>query len=210
MRRLDYSVVEAVGKRKSVRTYADMPLDDEVLEKIKTYAGALSNPMGAQVTVGIARKDSGGEAVRLGTYGMIKGATTFVGAAVAPGEHALEGLGYAFENLVLYATSLGLGTVWLGGTFSRSDFRKAMHMPDGWLFPVVCPLGYSADGTRLLDRITRMMARSGTRKRWQELFFDGDFSTPLTKEAAGEWREALEMVRLAPSASNGQPWRVVK
>ena len=33
--------------------------------------------------------------------------------------------------------------------------------------------------------------------------------TPLSPEAAGRYREALECVRLAPSASNGQPWRVV-
>ncbi|MDE7375958.1 MAG: hypothetical protein K2N16_03825 [Muribaculaceae bacterium] len=210
MKQAKYSVVDAIKRRHSVRTYQNKPLSEEDLIKIKDYAAGLSNPFGAQVVVGILQKNIGGEPVKLGTYGVIKGASTFLGASVAPGEHALEGLGYAFEDLVLYATSLGLGTVWLGGTFSRGDFRRAMNQPDGWLLPIVSPIGYPAEGRSMIEKITRKMAGSDSRKPWSDLFFDGDFLTPLTEEAAGEWREALEMVRLAPSATNSQPWRVVR
>ena len=42
-----------------------------------------------------------------------------------------------------------------------------------------------------------------------EVFFDGSFDTPLTPEKAGPLAEVLEAVRLAPSAVNRQPWRVV-
>ncbi|MBT4319329.1 nitroreductase, partial [Candidatus Bathyarchaeota archaeon] len=45
------------------------------------------------------------------------------------------------------------------------------------------------------------------RKPWSELFFNEDL-TVLTKDEAREYATALEMVRLAPSASNGQPWRI--
>lgn len=40
-------------------------------------------------------------------------------------------------------------------------------------------------------------------------FFDGTFDAALSKEKAGSLQELLEMVRLAPSAVNKQPWRVV-
>ena len=33
---------------------------------------------------------------------------------------------------------------------------------------------------------------------------------PLSEEGAGEYREALELLRWAPSAVNKQPWRVVR
>lgn len=33
---------------------------------------------------------------------------------------------------------------------------------------------------------------------------------PLEKEEAGNYEAALEMVRIAPSASNKQPWRILK
>ena len=36
-----------------------------------------------------------------------------------------------------------------------------------------------------------------------------DFNTTLSKEEAGDFEFALEMVRLGPSASNKQPWRIV-
>ena len=42
------------------------------------------------------------------------------------------------------------------------------------------------------------------------MFFDGNFNTPLTPEKAGEFSTPLEMVRIGPSASNKQPWRIVK
>ncbi len=42
-----------------------------------------------------------------------------------------------------------------------------------------------------------------------KLYFKSTFENELTKEAAGDFVEALEMARLFPSAGNKQPWRVV-
>ena len=33
---------------------------------------------------------------------------------------------------------------------------------------------------------------------------------PLEEQDSGTYREAMEMVRIAPSASNMQPWRIIK
>ncbi len=54
-----------------------------------------------------------------------------------------------------------------------------------------------------------MFAGSDKRKPWSQIFFDGDFVKPLEEKEAGNYRDALEMVRIAPSASNKQPWRIV-
>ncbi len=51
--------------------------------------------------------------------------------------------------------------------------------------------------------------KSARRKPWKELFFRADFKTPLTEADAGAYAEPLELLRLAPSATNAQPWRVV-
>ena len=40
--------------------------------------------------------------------------------------HGEEAFGYAFEQIVLYAESLGIGTTWIGGTMDRKAFEKAM------------------------------------------------------------------------------------
>ena len=55
----------------------------------------------------------------------------------------------------------------------------------------------------------RRFAGSDHRKPWSELFFANAFSTPLTQAQAGKYRDVLENMRLAPSASNKQPWRVL-
>ena len=44
---------------------------------------------------------------------------------------------------------------------------------------------------------------------FEKLFFDNDFSKSLSKEKAGAFADALEMLRWAPSAVNKQPWRAV-
>ena len=43
----------------------------------------------------------------------------------------------------------------------------------------------------------------------RKLFFKDSFGGRLTKENAGRFADALEMVRWAPSATNKQPWRAV-
>jgi hypothetical protein len=54
------------------------------------------------------------------------------------------------------------------------------------------------------------MAGSDSRLPWADLFSEAGSGAPLTPESAGAYAGPLEMVRLAPSASNRQPWRVVQ
>ena len=42
-----------------------------------------------------------------------------------------------------------------------------------------------------------------------ELFFNESFDMPLELDVDPSYNESLEMVRIAPSAVNKQPWRVV-
>ena len=53
------------------------------------------------------------------------------------------------------------------------------------------------------------MAGSDNRKPFDELFFSKTFQGQLNEKEKGTVGFFLEMVRLAPSASNKQPWRVV-
>lgn len=208
---IPYNVVETIKVRRSVRTYEKRPVAPELLDKIKSYISSLSNPFGVDVHIHEIDKDlhmsENGE--KLGTYGVIKGATNFLGLSVGKVPMGLVAAGYQFENLVLYITSLGLGTVWLAATFSRSKFQSAMGIPDSDYFPAICPFGYP-EKIRFFEKVMRMGIKSDARKPWKDLFFDGDFSKPLDEEKAGEYALALEMLRLAPSATNAQPWRVLK
>jgi hypothetical protein len=122
----------------------------------------------------------------------------------------MEDYGYCKEILILQATGFGLGTCWLGGTFNAGGFAAAVDRQEGEIVPTVSPIGYPARQRSMAERIMRRVAGSNNRKPWQEIFFTGNFSTSLTSEQAGIYAEALENLRLAPSASNKQPWRILR
>ena len=123
--------------------------------------------------------------------------------------HAEEAFGYTFEKVVLFAQSLGVGTTWIAGTMDRKAFERAVCLNENEVMPCICPLGYPAEKMSLRETMMRKGVKADSRFDFEKLFFDGSFDKPLSAENAGELRLPLEMVRLAPSAVNAQPWRIV-
>lgn len=201
---------QTISLRKSIRTYKNESLSQDFKDKLEHYIKSVKGPFDTKMRFVIVDTDNAVSRVKLGTYGVISGAKTFICAVVEPAKRCEENLGYAFEKIILYAASLGLGTCWLGGTFNRSGFSHAAGLEEKEFIPVITPVGYPSEKRSLMDQVLVMCAGSKTRKNWSELFFDKDFKTPLNEDEAGPFREALEMVRLAPSASNIQPWRIIK
>lgn len=85
-----------------------------------------------------------------------------------------------------------------------------METPKDHLFSAISPVGYIAGKRSFTETVMRSTMKFSSRKDWKELFYQEDFNTPLTKDTAGAYASPLEMVRLAPSAKNTQPWRVLK
>ena len=201
-----------IEKRLSCRTYADKAIEEETLQKIKGIISSLpAGPFGGKPRLQIvsAASSSPREWKQLGTYGFIKNARMYVVGAINDAAYAMEDYGYCKELLILKATELGLGTCWLGGTFSSSSFAKAINLEASELLPTVSPIGYPAERKSLTEKMMRGMVGADKRKPWSELFFADNFSRPLTEEGAGIYATALVNLRLAPSASNKQPWRVL-
>ena len=73
----------------------------------------------------------------------------------------LEDYGYLLEEVVLHATGLGLGTCWLGGTFTRSTFTSRFGgVGRDETIPAVVSIGYPGD-----DGAERIREREeGTRR----------------------------------------------
>lgn len=206
---IGFSVEDAVKKRYSVRTFDKKPVEKEIREKIHAYAEKLRNPLGPKIKIQFIEKNLAPNGEKLGTYGIIKGAQLYIGITVPNEEYAPEAVGYEFEQLVLYAASLGLGTCWLGGTFNRSAFTAAMKIGENEIFPILSPLGYPAQKKSFMEQMMRRTVKASGRVGWNELFFKDNFDKTLSKKDAGIYAFPLEMLRLAPSAVNKQPWRVV-
>lgn len=205
------SIKDIIKKRISVRTYEPTPLDSNIKKRLSTYLEEVDGPFAGKVRLKLIDSSTAlNNNIKLGTYGIIKGVSSFVAAAIEKGDMNLEELGYKLESFILYATSLGLGTCWLGGTFKKGEFAKALELKENEILPIVTPVGYPAKSEGFVGSMMRTLAGSKNRKSWEELFFDKNFDRKLNKSEAGVYEEALEMVRLAPSASNKQPWRIVK
>ncbi len=206
-------ITEIIEQRFSCRTYRDTPVAARTREELAVFLSSLdTGPFGAAPRFKlVAATEGDAEALRgLGTYGFIRDAAGFILGAVGEGPKNLEDFGYRMEEAILFATALGLGTCWLGGTFTQSSFARRMALRDGELMPCVVSVGYISEQRGLVDRLIRRGAGSRSRLPWERLFFDASFDRPLSRQAAGAYAEPLEMVRLGPSASNKQPWRVVR
>lgn len=150
------------------------------------------------------------ENITLGTYGFIKGAREFIAGVVPRGGSNVEHLGFVLEAAILRLTLAGLGTCWLAGTFKREEYARLLDLAPDEAIPAVTPVGRPAGSPRIMERVFRAAVKADRRKPWGELFFEGGFDAPLAREVAGPFAGALDAVRAGPSATNAQPWRVVK
>jgi nitroreductase len=213
--------INAIKARVSVRTYTDEPLTDEEQKALRqAFIEAVPAPFGATPRFLLASRDEiedeaahstsvkGG--LRIGTYGMIVGPRAFISGVVSKRPFACVDFGYCMEGIVLRATEMGLGTCWIGGAFGRGAIARALGAGRDEFVPAATPVGLAADKPTLRERVVRGSARAGTRKDASELSFEVDDAGGLALlRGAAEWAEVIEAVRIGPSASNKQPWRLV-
>ncbi len=205
-------VLTQIGERTSRRSFQPKPLEESIRSRIQQMLDEnIKGPFGNRCSFRlIERFDDQNKRYKLGTYGFIQGAQYFIVGMVKVAPMAFVDYGFLLEKIILELTEMGLGTCWLGGTFDRSEFAKAVHLEEGWLIPAITPVGYATANRSIGDSLIRFGAGSKKRKNWEELFFDQHPTSPLTESDAAGARHCLEAVRLAPSASNNQPWRVIR
>ncbi|MCP4131946.1 MAG: nitroreductase [bacterium] len=206
-------IKEIMDERYSCRSYSNNLIENNKAEELNEFFSANSKgPFNGESRFELvaASGEDSNTLKKLGTYGTIKGATGFIIGAMKSSEKDLEDFGYLMERNILMATDKGLGTCWLGGSFSKSGFSNKIGVGEDELVPAVASTGYIAKKVAVFDSITRWGAGSKKRKFPEELFYLDNFNTPLGEADAGKYALPLEMVRLAPSASNKQPWRIIK
>jgi nitroreductase len=197
-------ITDLIKKRVSVRTYSRNPVEKEKLDAVSGFLDNKGNPFGAEVRIRLLECET---TSRIGAYGLIRGASVYLAGCVKKGGYDLEGFGFEFERAILFAAALGLSTCWVGGLFTRGAFSAAMK-PEGEWLPAISPVGYRAEKKSIIEKAVAAGAGSRNRLPFEELFFDGEGGKPL--KAEGPIKDCLEMVRIAPSASNRQPWRAIK
>jgi nitroreductase len=211
------SVIEIIKDRTSWRTYSNQLLEDDTKKKInqiltlkdfKSPFGELAGKSRFEL-IGVP-EFAPDERKKLGTYGLIKGAQEFIVGAIEKSDYYKENYGYILEAIILAATDLNLGTCWLGGTFNKSLFSTKIKCQKNELVPAITPIGHTPITRRTKEKAMRAFIKADSRFPWSKIFFENIFPTALPRETTGRYEPLLEMVRLAPSAGNKQPWRIFK
>lgn len=110
--------IEIIKNRVSVRTYNTIKVPESVMDAIRKYIDQIENPFQVPIEFRIldVKKHGLSSPVTIGE-------NTYVAAKYKKEPNAEIAFGYSFEKFILFATSLGLGTVWLAATIDRKAFE---------------------------------------------------------------------------------------
>jgi nitroreductase len=203
--------MNAIEFRKSVRNYQPQPLTLEDVEKIHSYINNRENligPHGNEIKLKVILDSDLNKNEKIGTYGVIRNAQGYILGSCQDTPEAIFDYAYVLEGLVLILTSNDIGTCWIAGTFDRKEMLQIYPTSADEIIPAITPIGYAMDGMHFRERMMRQFIKADHRKQPEQLFFYGDLKTPLN-DRAKMYIKALNYVRLAPSAKNNQPWRIV-
>ena len=197
--------IDAIKERKSVRTFnKNRDIEPILLDEIKDFMNKQTNPYGLKIEWFLYNSED----YKLSSPVIIGEKYYIIGKTVKVA-HAEEAFGYEFEEIILFLQNKGLGTTWMAGTFPRSDFEKAVKLSDNEIMPCVTPIGYKANKMSVREKLMRKGLKADTRLDFNELFFKNDFNNKLEESDLEKYKDIFELVRMAPSAVNKQPWRLV-
>lgn len=191
------TTIEAILARHSTRNYLPEPIDVNITNAMMEVCTETPQPLnGEEARIAVVERATDG---RIGTYGVIRGAQGFLALCYRPVSHlSAVNAGMLMEQTVIWLTQQGVATCWLGGTFSRSEAAVLAGVKTDEKMPAVVAYGIAAPNESVMSRVMKWAVKSKQRKP-----FDSLFEMPR----GSEFKEALEMMRLAPSSLNKQPWR---
>ncbi|MGC8826460.1 MAG: nitroreductase family protein [Anaerolineae bacterium] len=212
------AMTRAIWRRVSVRSYRQEAVPAETLAEV-LRAGEEAVPLWPHIPVRFVLAADADAFLRehggtLLGYGRILGAPHFIAAISEMTAGYMENMGFRMEQMILYATALGLGTCWMGGFYSRQKVGHLVGLAKGEQVVALTPVGWPAAGGpgRLLDKTLKAFVPDrGGRKPLERLVFAGRWDAPAEQYLAQPTvlRTALEAARWAPSWRNTQPWRFV-
>lgn len=187
--------LEAIDERRSRRLYIPKPIDASVLIKLHDLITIYNAESG--LSIRFIEDGSSAFSNFRKSYGLFSGVRSLLVLAGPKSDPLLkEKVGYYGEMLVLEATTFGLGTCWVGGTFDAKS--PVYQLADTESLVCVIPIGY-VETLSFKEKMVHQMV-AGKSKSIDQL---------LKSEAKlpDLYLEGLKAVQKAPSAANRQPVR---
>ncbi len=171
------NIADMIPRRRSVRDYRPEPIAPEILAQVENFMQNLTPLVpGGRVTGRIIPTAHGNFLQKWKT-------PHFIAIFSEPTDDGLLNAGFMFQQVDLFAQSLGLGACWVGlGSLTGEE-----SVPEGMKLAVMMALGVPND---VPERTP------------------ADFKRKSIEEISDLPDRRLEPLRLAPSATNSQPWYV--
>ena len=166
---IEMEVLDAIKARRSVRAYSPDAVPDELLDKVLEAGRLAPSAHNGQPWHFIVVKDEAKrqEMSKARWAKFLKEAPVVIvgcGDAKASPEWYVVDTTIALQNMVLAATSEGLGTCWIG-SFDEALIRKLLKLPDHMKVVAMIALGHPR---KKLD-LTATVVRGSNRKPMDEV-----------------------------------------
>ena len=170
-------IARMISRRRSVRAYRAERIDNAVLADLQRYMeDRVPLIPGVKVEGRIIPTDHGNFLQKWRT-------PHFIAIFSDGSDDGLLSVGFMYQQLDLYAQSIGLGTCWVG----LGSLTKEEPVPEGMKLAVMMAIG-------IPDDVPERTA--------------ADFKRKPMPDVTDQPDDRLEALRLAPSATNSQPWYV--
>jgi len=170
---------DMIPRRRSVRSYLPDPVDETALQEIRAFMAELKPIFPSAAPE--ARIIPTKDAAFIQKWRNPQ----FLAFYAPAGDDALMNVGFMYQQLDLYLQSRGLGTCWVGLGTPVDTVHKP---PEGMKLAVMMAFGHP-------DNVPLRTAEDFKRREMDDM---SDLPDPR-----------LEVARLAPSATNSQPWSFV-
>jgi nitroreductase len=156
-------VFEATHQRRSIRNYQDKPVEREKLERILEAGRLAPSAKNLEPWHFIAVTDPGKrKALSGGTWAKFLTQSPLVIVAcgdkkASPDWYTID-VALAVENMVLVATSLGLGTCCVG-SFNEKDVKITLKIPENFEVLVMLAVGYPGNHMDLSSKLLNIVRK---------------------------------------------------
>ncbi len=189
---------EAINIRKSVRTYSNEKINNNEIIKLEKLIKSINKEsnLNIQLIKDCSKLFDGFKA----SYGLLKGVNTCIALVGNKNISQYKNkIGYYGEMIVLEATSMGLGTCWIGGTYDIKKSKEFINIEENEEIVCVISIGHANSSEGLIQKMVTKMNKK--RKTIDEIVVQKDADLP-------SWViSGIDAVTKAPSAMNKQPFR---
>lgn len=198
-------LIDAVNIRIAIRSYDDEPINDDTARQLDMTLAPLNLLGDVHLQLVCDRPQVFAEA---NASGHLKNAANYL-AVVGPkdDDEAKERAGFYAERAVLAATLRGLGTLWVAGSWDRTEAARHCHIRNGEELYLGVVIGHPEHHVERMAKSYEDLAEFQRTHRPTKSF--DEFTARMSaeeREAAPAWFKAgVEAAMKAPSAMNRQP-----